>query len=267
MYDEHVNIKTPEYVSLQFQPAGLGSRSAALMIDQALLIITNALIFITLFIVMVGKPNLFNITSLPSYVFGFAIVAIFIINWGYFFALEYFWGGKTIGKRVLGIRVLQENGHSVTLLSCFIRNLLRVIDSLPALYFIGIVMIFLHPKHKRIGDLVAGTLVVHERRVKRKKKETPIEREMNRRGLHKGDLLLEEWELKQLGEKEWNLLKVYSNRLLQLPSEQKYLRTMQLSNLLLPKLGLEVDKKSYEELENTLLVLYLVMKDEWEFEL
>ncbi|MFK4996937.1 RDD family protein [Bacillus sp. N9] len=65
-----------------------------------------------------------------------------MINWGYFIVFEFVSGGRTIGKRVIGIRVIQDNGHSITFLSSLIRNLLRVIDSLPTSYLLGMIMIF-----------------------------------------------------------------------------------------------------------------------------
>ncbi|MCA1064153.1 RDD family protein [Rossellomorea sp. AcN35-11] len=266
MHEEKVDIRTPEYVSLKFQPAGLGSRAAAFLIDQGLLTVLNILIFVLMFYITVENDRIFSMLEIDSTLWGIALVAVFLLNWGYFFALEYFWGGKTVGKRLLGIRVMQENGHSVTLLSCFIRNLVRIIDMLPVSYFLGMIMIFLHSKHKRVGDLVAGTIVVHEKRVKRKRKESAIEKEIHRRGLKADNLSVEEWELKQLGAKEWNLVKTYSNRFLQLPRAQRDQLTKKLALIVYPKLHLEMEDKTYEELENTLLLLYLALREEWEFE-
>jgi uncharacterized RDD family membrane protein YckC len=269
MQEEQVDIRTPEYVSLQFQPAGLGSRAAALMIDQMILGIMNILIVVLLVFATTGDNSLFawHMFELNSTLWGIAIIALFVLNWGYFFALEYFWGGKTVGKRLLGIRVMQENGHSITLLSCFIRNLLRIIDMLPVSYFLGMIMIFLHSKHKRLGDIVAGTIVVHERRIKGKKKEKAIEKEIRHRGLRKEDLSVEEWALKQLGTKEWSLVKTYANRFLQLPLSERNHLSKKLADILYPKLGIDMEDNTYEELENKLLLLYLALREEWEIEL
>ncbi|MBN8192225.1 RDD family protein [Bacillus sp. NTK074B] len=269
MQEGQVDIRTPEYVSLQFQPAGLGSRAAALMIDQIILGILNILIVVILFFATTGNNGPFGLYmfEINSTLWGFAIIALFVLNWGYFLALEYFWGGKTVGKHLLGIRVMQENGHSVTLLSCFIRNLLRIIDLLPAAYFLGMIMIFLHSRHKRVGDIVAGTIVVHERRIKGKRKEKAIEKEVRLRGLQKEDLSVEEWTLKQLGAKEWRLVKTYANRFGQLPRSERNHLSKKLADILFPKLGIDMEGKTYEELENTLLLLYLAMKEEWEIEL
>lgn len=266
MNQENVGIKTPEFVSLQFQLAGLGSRTAAFIIDQLILMVVNILIIVAFFFFMYGTADimLLEMSSLPLAI---TIIVIFLINWGYFFVFEFFSGGKTIGKKMIGIRVIQDNGHSLTLLSSFIRNLLRIIDSLPANYFLGLIMIFFHSKHKRIGDLVAGTIVVHERKAKKKKKLTAIEREIVKRGLTKEDLQIEEWTLKSLGAKEWNLVKTYCSRFTQLPLEERNELTVQVAEILFNKAGLQLEGKNGREIEDTLFIIYLLLKDEWEFEL
>ncbi|MBS4194229.1 RDD family protein [Lederbergia citri] len=266
MNDDRINIKTPEYVSLQFQIAGLGSRTAAYIIDQLILMAFNIAIVIIFLIISIGQPDLLFFLDLHSYLIAIIIIGIFFINWGYFFAFEYFSGGTTPGKRMMGIRVIQENGHSITLLSSFIRNLLRIIDSLPAGYFLGIMMIFFHSKHKRIGDLVAGSIVVHERKTNRKNKLSPIEKEIQARGLSKNDLVIDEWALKSINMKDWKLIQTYSNRFLQLPKSEKENLTKQIAGILLPKLGLEMEE-NIQEVEDKLLIIYLILKDDWEFEL
>ncbi|WP_078548780.1 RDD family protein [Litchfieldia alkalitelluris] len=267
MSEDQINIKTPEYVSIQFQSAGLGSRASAFIIDQLILMAVNTVILVIMFIVLAGQSEFFFFSALTTAPVAIAIILIFIVNWGYFFALEFFYGGRTIGKKITGIRVIQENGHSITVLSSFIRNFLRIVDSLPTGYLVGMLMIFFHSKHKRVGDLVAGTIVVHERKAKSKKKLSPIEKEIEIRGLTLEHLVIEEWKLKTLGQKEYDLVKTYSQRLLQLPSYERNEFTLKVANILLPKLGLEVEGKNDSEMENALLVLYLYLKDEWEFEL
>ncbi|MGG3467047.1 RDD family protein [Neobacillus pocheonensis] len=268
MNQEQMDIKTPEYVSLQFKLAGLGSRAAAFLIDQLLLWAVNVILVIVLIIILNNEtffPIFFAENTIPIAI---TIIAIFILNWGYFFAFEFFSGGKTIGKKLLGIRVIQENGHSITLLSSFIRNLMRIIDSLPTAYLLGIIMVFFHPKHKRLGDLVAGTIVVHERKAKRKKKKlSPVEKEIENRGLSKDVLPIDDWALKSFALKDWKLLSTYVNRFTQLPLVEKNLLTKQIAEILLPKTGLEAEGKNESDLENILLVLYLNLKDEWEFEI
>jgi uncharacterized RDD family membrane protein YckC len=267
MNDERVDIKTPEFVSIQFQIAGLGSRSAAFIIDQLLLMIVNILSIIVLLFVMDGMSSFSFFMMENTLPIAITVIVLFIVNWGYFFAFEFFSGGRTLGKKLVGIRVIQENGHSITLLSSFIRNFIRMIDSLPTAYFLGIIMIFFHSKHKRLGDIVAGTIVVHERKPKRNKKQTRLEEEIYNRGLSKDDLTIDEWTLKSLGIKEWKLVSTYANRFQQIPLEERNQLTEQIAEVLLPKIGLETAGKKTYYLENTLLVLYLILKDEWEIEL
>lgn len=267
MTEDHLDIKTPEYVAIQFQIAGLGSRAAAFIIDQALLMIINILTIVILFFVMDGMETSPFFLTESTFPIAVVVIGLFVLNWGYFFFFEFFSGGRTLGKKVVGIRVIQENGHSITLLSSFIRNLVRLIDSLPTAYFLGIIMIFFHPKHKRLGDLVAGTIVVHERKAKKKKKLTPIEKEINLRGLTENDLELDDWTLKSFTAKDWKLVSTYASRFHQLPVEERNQLTKQIADLLLPKTGIDVVGKTETELENTLLILYLNLKDEWEFEL
>lgn len=266
MNEEKVDIRTPEYVSLQFKVAGLGSRSAAFIIDYLIIqVVSIVLLLLAFFIIRDQSGGLFTM-DLSGTTIAIAIIVLFILNWGYFFAFEFFSGGKTLGKSIIGIRTIQENGHSVTLLSAFIRNLLRIIDSLPASYFLGIVMVFFHPKHKRIGDLVAGTIVIHERKRKSKKRVSVVDREISKRGLSREDLVIDDIKLQTFGTKEWHLIKKYCNRMLTVtPIERKDL-TRQVANVLFPKIDLDVEGKTETELENTLLVLFLKLKDEWEYE-
>ncbi|WP_066254873.1 RDD family protein [Neobacillus drentensis] len=267
MNEDQVDIKTPEFVSIQFQIAGLGSRSAAFIIDQLLLMVINVLSLIVLFFVLDGMSELEFILVGNSLPIAITIIALFIVNWGYFFVFEFFSGGRTVGKKLMGIRVIQENGHSITLLSSFIRNLIRIIDSLPTAYFLGIIMIFFHSKHKRLGDIVAGTIVVHERKAKRKKKQSPFENEITNRGLSKDGLIIDEWTLKSLGIKEWKLVSTYVHRFHQLPLAERNQLTIQIAEVLFPKIGLDPAGKTTSEFENILLVLYLILREEWEFEL
>src|SRR3954453_7841683 len=150
MKDDHLDIKTPEFVAIQFQIAGLGSRAAAFILDQILLMLVNILIVVALFFVMDGIEQLPFFLAQSSFPIAVVVIGLFVLNWGYFFFFEFFSGGRTLGKKIVGIRVIQDNGHSITLLSSFIRNLVRLIDSLPTAYFLGILMIFFHPKHKRL---------------------------------------------------------------------------------------------------------------------
>jgi uncharacterized RDD family membrane protein YckC len=263
MKQEQIDIKTPEFVSLEFSLAGLGSRSAAMIIDQA--IVTLANFALVLLMILITRNDIWVLME-SGWIVAFVLIMIFIINWGYFFAAEYFFNGKTVGKHIIGIRVIQENGHSITLLSALIRNLLRIIDMLPTSYFLGIILVFFHSKHKRLGDMAAGTVVVLEENMQRKKK-TSLEKEIEHRGLNKNNIHIDDLAYNSLGSKEYNLLRTYSSKLMELRDAQRSQLTIEMAEILLPKIGVETKRKSVYELENVLLVLYLKMKEDWEFEL
>jgi uncharacterized RDD family membrane protein YckC len=89
---------------------------------------------------------------------------VFAILWGYYIAFELLWNGQSPGKRVIGLRVVREGGRPITFVGSAIRNLVRIVDFLPALYGIGVLVMFVDRRSRRLGDLAGGTLVVKERR-------------------------------------------------------------------------------------------------------
>ena len=100
---------------------------------------------------------------------GIALLALweFTLFWGYFLLFEWLWNGQTLGKRALGIRVIQNTGTALTFYHAAVRNIVRFVDSLPGAYAVGFVVAACNRENLRLGDLAAGTLVVHvEERVK-----------------------------------------------------------------------------------------------------
>ena len=92
------------------------------------------------------------------------IFIIFLLFWGYFTLFEAFWNGRTPGKRVARIRVIQRSGRAIGLFESMARNLVRYIDMQPfPFYAVGVIAIFATRQHQRLGDLAAGTLVVRDR--------------------------------------------------------------------------------------------------------
>jgi uncharacterized RDD family membrane protein YckC len=92
-----------------------------------------------------------------------ALVLFFFVYYGYFVLFESIWNGQTPGKRIIRIRVIKDDGRPIGAIESVGRNLLRIVDQLPFLYAIGIASVLLSNKSKRLGDFVAGTMVVHER--------------------------------------------------------------------------------------------------------
>lgn len=105
--------------------------------------------------------------QLISPAIGFALVFIlyFLVDWGYAIVLEGLWSGQTVGKRLFGLRVIQESGVRVGWLQAFLRNLARPVDRLPIFYLVGGLSALFTPSQQRLGDLLAGTVVVRERRL------------------------------------------------------------------------------------------------------
>ncbi|PYV24279.1 MAG: hypothetical protein DMG27_13305 [Acidobacteria bacterium] len=91
------------------------------------------------------------------------VFAWFLIHFAYFAFFEVFWNGQTPGKRYVHLRVIKDSGRPITAYEAITRNLLRIVDSMPLTYAVAIVSALLSAKSKRLGDYVAGTVVVHER--------------------------------------------------------------------------------------------------------
>ncbi|MGI4852854.1 MAG: RDD family protein [Janthinobacterium lividum] len=165
-FDEH-GVDTPEQVELRFPLAGLGSRFLALLVDLAIQFAANILLVILVAVALAatartGALNRMSDTAGKWFVAGIILV-YFLLFWGYFSLFEAFSNGQTPGKRVLKIRVIKDSGRQITFFEALARNLLRVVDALPGVYLVGVLSILFTKGNKRLGDLVADTLVIHER--------------------------------------------------------------------------------------------------------
>jgi uncharacterized RDD family membrane protein YckC len=160
-FADQLNIDTPEQVELEFAVAGIGSRFVAVLIDH--LIMGGVFLVVgLLWGVLVGSvANRVNL--LGKWILAVFIALNFVLYWGYFTLFEAFWRGQTPGKHVMKLRVIKDSGRQITLFEAMSRNLLRIIDYLPAFYLAGVIAMLSTKRHQRLGDLVAGTIVVHER--------------------------------------------------------------------------------------------------------
>ncbi|HLS35335.1 MAG TPA: RDD family protein [Bacillota bacterium] len=264
MSNEQISIKTPEYVSLQFQSANIGSRAVAFIIDTLIIFIIQIILFF-LGVFVIGGFETFLLMSESNFVImAIIIILYFIINYGYYIFFEYYWAGQTPGKRITGIRVIQDSGHNITLLASFIRNLMRLVDTLPIGYFLGIITIFFHSKNKRIGDIVSGTIVVHERPGKRR--DSRFERLIRNRNLPLTHLTIEDGMMRNIKDKEWDILKLYRERFIHLSRKNRKQMTNQVAEIIFPKFQIDITGKTPEEKEDILLTIYLKMQKEWDFE-
>ncbi|MGH8104044.1 MAG: RDD family protein [bacterium] len=153
-------IVSADHVEIQYDLAGIGSRAIAMFIDST--IIYSALAIIILFFVLAAGTATSLSDSADVWVLAILLFVLFIVHWGYFSLFEAFNNGQTPGKRLVGIRVIREGGYSLTFMTAMIRNLIRVVDALPLFYGVGVAFVMLTPFQRRLGDMVAGTLVVKE---------------------------------------------------------------------------------------------------------
>jgi len=161
MIQDQISIDTPELVSIDLPLAGIGSRFIALLVDY---LIWGAGLVVLLLLALLALPAMraFNVKS-AQWAEAIVIFLIFLLNWGYFTLFEALWNGRTPGKRVARIRVIQRSGRSIGLLESMARNLVRYVDQIPFFYAVGVITMFATSQHQRLGDLAAGTLVVRDR--------------------------------------------------------------------------------------------------------
>jgi uncharacterized RDD family membrane protein YckC len=158
---DHLSIDTPELVSIEMPLAGIGSRFIAILIDY-LIWGAGALVLALVLVAVLPAMHTFSKIS-AQWAVALIIFAVFLVNWGYFTLFEAFWNGRTPGKRVAKIRVIQRTGRAIGLFESMARNLIRYIDWLPGFYAVGVITMFSTRQHQRLGDLAAGTLVVRDR--------------------------------------------------------------------------------------------------------
>jgi uncharacterized RDD family membrane protein YckC len=148
--DDRLTLPGAEGIDLDLVLGGIGSRGVALLLDT--LIETIALLLLAWF------AGAFD--ELAVLVFS---IGSFMVVLGYPICMEAFNDGRTVGKLAMGLSVLRSDGTPVTFLAATIRNVTRIVDLLPGVYFVGIVSMLVSPRNQRLGDLAAGTIVVRTR--------------------------------------------------------------------------------------------------------
>lgn len=156
---EKLTIETPEQIELEFPVAGLGSRGMALLVDTLIqfVVVIVVIIFTSLLAPDLGRYWM----TAGKWMTAAVIFLIFCLYWGYFAIFEVFWNGQTPGKRQAHIRVITASGRPITVFEAIARNFLRAVDSQLG-YVVGAIAIAVDKKNRRLGDMVAGTVVVHE---------------------------------------------------------------------------------------------------------
>jgi uncharacterized RDD family membrane protein YckC len=147
--DTVVSAETPEGILLELRPAGLSSRLYAFAIDWMIRILA-------LYAVAIAMRPIGGLGR------GLFFILFFLLEWFYPVAFELSRAGATPGKRLFRLKVVMDDGLPITPVASVTRNLLRAADFLPMLYGVAIVSMLIRADCKRLGDLAAGTLVVHQ---------------------------------------------------------------------------------------------------------
>lgn len=152
-----LEVETPDHVVLRYDLAGGGNRGFAALLDAvAAAAIASSL---GVFWDAVGADFARPLT-------GAWVLLIALLLWSYFVLLEWLWNGQTLGKRIFGLRVISGDGSPARFVPVLVRNLVRIVDFLPAFYGLGLLAIILSSRSQRLGDLAAGTFVVRAPRPK-----------------------------------------------------------------------------------------------------
>jgi uncharacterized RDD family membrane protein YckC len=158
---EELIIDTPEQIALEFALAGVGSRFLALAFDSLLQI--SALLFLLLLAGAVRWIASVSVPTLGTWAMALLLAVGFVVYVMYFAVFESIWTGQTPGKRLVGLRVIDISGRPVTVYAAIIRNLIRIVDQVPGIYAVAILSVLVTRRQQRLGDLAAGTVVIHER--------------------------------------------------------------------------------------------------------
>ena len=156
-------VVTPEHVEVVLDPAGLGHRFLALFVDL--------LVVLSLSVLVAQASLLFLPLGIAGIVRG---VAFLLVGWGYHVYFEIAHQGQSLGKRTFKLRVVDGRGLPLALEQSFVRNAVRALDALPFGYAVGALACLFDRERRRLGDVVADTLVVREQR------SIPIDRRLAR---------------------------------------------------------------------------------------
>jgi uncharacterized RDD family membrane protein YckC len=233
MPSDKLTIDTPEQVPLEFVLADIGSRFMAVFADTMI----QLLAYLVLFIVdetALGGTLFSRLSSYQLWIEAVLIFLLFCIFWGYYAAFEALWNGQTPGKRWAGIRVIKETGRPINAFEAIARNFLRIIDLVPGIppYAVGIITMLLNSKNRRLGDFVAGTLVVHDK----KAKEADLFFNTNTAAKTPEFAV---YQAGRLGVPEVELIETFLARRLDIPLEVRKQSAIRIADMISSKLGID----------------------------
>jgi uncharacterized RDD family membrane protein YckC len=236
-YRDKLTIETPEQTVLEFEVAGVGSRFLALAFDTLLQILIGIGLLIIFLIAGAALPRA---ADTGIWFAAIILIAYFLLYFGYFALFEVLWNGQTPGKKKEGLRVIKDSGRPITPSEAIGRNLMRIVDQLPALYAIGICSVLLSRQNKRLGDFVTGTIVVHEKSLMDAKPvwESPPAGQTGPTTSFGSERLTPE---------EFALVEAFLNRRSSLPADVRFTMADQIAKQIRPKLSVPPGELLYAE--------------------
>ena len=157
--DTDVAIETPEHIVFHYRLAGPARRAVAYLIDLVICYGAVGILGLLVVLMFIGDQTAGEIGSSAKAGGGIVLLALFAVQWVYFVVLEAT-TGRSLGKRAVGVRVVSTNGRPIGWRAASLRNLLRAADALPTGYIVGLASMAITSRFQRLGDLVAGTMVV-----------------------------------------------------------------------------------------------------------
>jgi len=155
--DTTTEVETPEHVRFRFRVAGPARRAVAYALDLG---VRGVIVAVFAFFAVLAGASLGELVSGTTT--GLLLVIVFLTEWAYYLVFDIAWSGRSPGRRAMGLRVVDASGHPLRLGQSLLRNLLRAADVLPMGYALGVLVMARDPRFRRIGDRVAGTMVVLE---------------------------------------------------------------------------------------------------------
>jgi uncharacterized RDD family membrane protein YckC len=161
LQDQLYTVGTPEHIDVAYDVAGIGSRFLAALIDHLIIAVVLSLSCFALAL----ASDQFNLGLDGILVLSLFGLGIYLSLCGYYIFFETIWNGQTPGKRLFGLRMVRVGGRPLGFVGSAVRNFIRLADFLPALYGLGLIVMFIDRRARRLGDMAAGCIAVRERGV------------------------------------------------------------------------------------------------------
>ncbi len=155
MINTTLPIETPEGISFSYDLASVTDRGWAYLLDFLIRV---------LLVLLIGAVVTLLFGTRPTVGVGLWLVIAFFMEWGYFVLFDVIWQGQSPGKRTFNLRVVKVEGHPIGFYDSVLRNLVRGADFLPLTYAVGVISCLMTHRFQRLGDLAAGTIVIHEQK-------------------------------------------------------------------------------------------------------